>query len=68
MSGHMTFAENASLSRRRKETKREWVLREMEVVVPWERLVALIAPYYPQWDRGRKPIPPRIETGSEIPR
>ena len=57
MSGQMTFAENASLSRRRKETKRERFLREMEVVVPWERLVALIAPYYPQGDRGRKPMP-----------
>ena len=42
MSGQMTFAEEQDLFRRRKQTKRERFLAEMDAVVPWARLVALI--------------------------
>ncbi len=48
MSGQMTFAEEQDLSRRRKQTKRERFLAEMDAVVPWARWVALIEPHYPQ--------------------
>ncbi|AEK58217.1 ISPsy2, transposase [Acidithiobacillus caldus SM-1] len=57
MSGQMTFAEEPSLSRRRKQTKRERFLAEMDAVVPWARLVALIEPHYPKGGSGRKPMP-----------
>ena len=57
MSGQMTFAEQQDLSRRRKQTKRERFLAEMDAVVPWARLVALIEPHYPRGGRGRKPMP-----------
>ncbi|MBU2762881.1 IS5 family transposase [Acidithiobacillus caldus] len=57
MSGQMTFAEHQKLSRRQKQTKRERFLAEMDVVVPWERLVALIEPHYPRGGRGRQPMP-----------
>ena len=57
MSDQMTFAEEPGFSRRRKETKRERFLREMDAVVPWARLVALIQPYYPKGESGRKPMP-----------
>ncbi|MHB8247577.1 MAG: IS5 family transposase [Acidithiobacillus sp.] len=57
MGGQMTFAEEPSLARRRKETKRERFLREMDRVVPWSRLVALIEPHYPKGGSGRKPMP-----------
>ena len=59
MAGQMTFAENAGLERRHKETKRERFLREMDQVVPWQRLVALIEPCYPKAGLrgGRKPMP-----------
>ncbi len=64
MSGQMTFAEQQDLSRRRKQTNRERFLAEMDAVVPWARLVALIEPHYPRGGRGRKPMPlermPRI--------
>ena len=33
---------------KKKQTRRELFLAEMEVVVPWERLLALIAPQYPK--------------------
>ncbi len=57
MSGQMTFAEEQALSRRRKLAKRERFLNEMDAVVPWARLVALIEPHYPHGGSGRKPMP-----------
>lgn len=35
-----------------KQTKREQFLAEMERVVPWARLMALIEPHYPKGDQG----------------
>ena len=43
-----------------KQTKREKFLAEMDGVVPWQRLIALIEPYYAKADRavgGRPPLP-----------
>ena len=39
----------------KKRTKREKFLNEMEQVVPWDRLLGLIAPHYPKAGRGRQP-------------
>ena len=39
-----------------KQTRRERFLGEMEIVVPWSQLCALIEPHYPAGDRGRPPI------------
>lgn len=33
---------------KKKQTRRELFLAEMDAVVPWGRLLALIAPHYPQ--------------------
>ena len=33
---------------KKKLTRREQFLAEMEVVVPWDRLLGLIAPHYPK--------------------
>ena len=38
-------------------TRRERFLAEMNAVVPWERLLALIAPHYPTGAGGRPPMP-----------
>jgi transposase, IS5 family len=40
----------------RKRTRREAFLAEMEAVVPWSELCALIEPYYPRAGNGRPPI------------
>lgn len=48
MSGQMTLAEEPGLSWKRKEKKRKSVLREMDRMIPWERLVNVIAPCYSQ--------------------
>jgi len=42
--------------RPRKQTRRERFLAEMEIVVPWAALSALIEPHYPLGERGRPPI------------
>ncbi len=42
---------------KRKQTRRERFLAEMEQVVPWSGLVALIKPHYPKAGGGRKPYP-----------
>ena len=42
---------------KKKCTKREIFLGEMEAVVPWTRLAALIAPYYTKPRKGRPQMP-----------
>lgn len=42
---------------KKKRTKREVFLFEMDQVVPWARLEALIAPHYPKPGKGRRPFP-----------
>ncbi len=52
----MTFA-SAAWSAKGKTTRRERFLAEMNAVIPWSRLVALIEPYYPKAGNGRQPMP-----------
>jgi IS5 family transposase len=40
-----------------KRTRRREFLEEMEQVVPWADLVALVSPYLPEGKRGRPPFP-----------
>jgi IS5 family transposase len=42
---------------KKKTTKRDKFLAEMDKVVPWSRLQALIEPYYPKAGNGRPPLP-----------
>ena len=51
----MTFS-NSGFDVHRKLTRRERFLAEMEAVVPWAALCALIEPHYPKGDRGRPPV------------
>ena len=39
-----------------KVTRRERFLAEMDAVIPWARLLALIEPYYPKAGQGRQPL------------
>nr|EIU3324522.1 IS5/IS1182 family transposase [Pseudomonas aeruginosa] len=43
----MTFAD-AEYAGKRKQTRKELFLIEMEQVVPWQGLIALIEPHYPK--------------------
>jgi len=40
-----------------KVTRRERFLREMDAVIPWAQLLALVAPHYATAGRGRRPLP-----------
>jgi len=48
---------DAEYAGKKKRTRREKFLLEMEQVVPWKRLVSLIEPFYPSAGRGRRPYP-----------
>ena len=50
----MSFSD-AEYAGKRKKTRREVFLEEMELVVPWKALLALIVPHYPVAGRGRRP-------------
>src|SRR2546425_5675457 len=39
-----------------RKTRRAIFLEEMEQVVPWGELCALVAPHYPQPGKGRRPV------------
>src|SRR5215208_1287224 len=51
-----SFAE-VEYGAKKKQTRRDEFLAEMNAVVPWARLVARLAPLYPKGERGRPPIP-----------
>ncbi len=46
----------AEFAGKKKQTRRDRFLAEMEQVVPWARLVARLRPLYPKGERGRPPI------------
>ncbi len=46
---------DAEFANQRKRTRREVFLAEMDQVVPWARLMALIEPVYPKAGNGRRP-------------
>jgi IS5 family transposase len=52
----ISFAD-AEYAGKRKKTRREIFLEEMELVVPWKALLKLIEPFYPVAGRGRRPYP-----------
>jgi len=52
----MTFAD-AEYAGKRKQTRRERFLIEMDQVVPWKGLIALIEPHYPKGEGGRPAYP-----------
>jgi len=55
MSEQRTFA-SLAWQTKGKVTRRERFLAEMDVVIPWARLLALIEPHYPKAGNGRQPL------------
>ena len=49
----------AEYAGKKKQTRRDKFLAEMELVVPWARLVDRLRPFYPKGERGRPPVPRR---------
>ncbi|MBI4295681.1 MAG: IS5/IS1182 family transposase, partial [Chloroflexi bacterium] len=42
---------------KKKKTRRERFLAEMDRVIPWEELTQIIKKYYPRAGNGRQPMP-----------
>ncbi len=55
MGNQRTFASMAWQGKG-KVTRRERFLAEMDAVIPWSRLLALIEPHYPKAGQGRQPL------------
>jgi len=53
----LSLAETGFLPKAGKQTRKAVFLAEMETVVPWARLEALIEPFYPKKGNGRPPMP-----------
>ena len=53
LQGSFSQAEYAG---KKKRTRRDKFLAEMEAVVPWARLVERLRPFYPKGERGRPPV------------
>lgn len=56
MNRQKTLANASTFEKYKKPTKREKFLAEMERVVPWKELYALIEPFYPKAGKGRPPV------------
>lgn len=52
----LTLARQAEFQRYWKKTRREQSLEEMDTVMPWAELLALVAPHYSMGEMGRKPV------------
>jgi IS5 family transposase len=52
-----TTFESLAWANKKKFTRRERFLTEMDAVIPWTRLVLLIAPHYPKAGNGTQPMP-----------
>src|ERR1700736_2082057 len=51
-----TFASQGSFERYGRKSRRELFLDEMELVVPWSELQALVEPHYAKAGNGRRPV------------
>jgi IS5 family transposase len=58
MTEQLSFAD-AEHSAKRKKTRREIFLGEMDGVIPWSALEAVVEPFYPRAGKGRHPYPLR---------
>ena len=54
--GHQRTFAGLAWSTKGKVTRREQFLAEMDAVIPWKRLMALIEPHYPKAGKGRQPL------------
>lgn len=53
---HQLSFSQAEFADKKKTTRREKFLARMEEIIPWQNLIAVIAPFYPKGERGRPPV------------
>ncbi len=52
----ITFGNQSGFEKYARKSRREEFLNDMDVVVPWRELEALIEPFYPKAGNGRQPV------------
>jgi transposase, IS5 family len=52
----MSLAQQAEFHRYGRKSRREQFLDQMDAVMPWAELVALVEPHYAKGEQGRKPV------------
>lgn len=52
----MSLAQQAEFQRFAKKSRQEQFLEEMDAVMPWAELLALVEPYYPKVEMERPPV------------
>ena len=57
MTKKRTTFSSLAYENKKKKTRREKFLEEMDQVIPWEELIGIISPYYPGIGNGRQPMP-----------
>ncbi len=53
---HQPSFSEVEYSGKKRQTRRDQFLNQMEKQVPWQEWIALIEPFYPKGERGRPPI------------
>jgi IS5 family transposase len=53
---HQPSFSQAEFATKKKATRREKFLARMEALIPWTQLLAVIEPFYPKGERGRRPV------------
>ena len=48
---------SANYANKKISTKKELFLKQMEKIIPWQRWLDIIEPYYPKAGKGRRPMP-----------
>lgn len=56
MDNQLRFSD-CEFNNKRRKTRKEKFLRRMDQLVPWQRLEAVIDPFYPKPGKGRRPYP-----------
>jgi IS5 family transposase len=56
MMKNVTFA-SLAYENKKKKTRREKFLEEMDRVIPWGEIIPIISPHYPRIGNGRQPMP-----------
>ena len=51
-----TFASQTEFKKYGRKSRRELLLDEMELVIPWFGLLALVRPHYAKAGNGRRPV------------
>ncbi|RQO76945.1 hypothetical protein DBR44_04555 [Aquitalea sp. FJL05] len=64
MSKQLSFTD-LEQSTKKKQTRREIFLTEMDKVMPWNKLEAALEPYYPKPGNGRR-LSPGMEVSVEV--